>query len=81
MNILNSFEKIKQKIKDNKIILGSFKESNVNFVNKNKIHNTKIKTPEPHQCFNLNTFSEDKDKLGKIKKDINDFDYSDFIEI
>ncbi len=55
--------------------------NNAFFVRKDKIQNSKIKIKEPHQCFNLNSFSEDIDKAGKINKEINNFDYSDFIEI
>ncbi len=77
---LNALNKLGEK-KGYKLVGTNSNGNNAFFVDKNKIHNTKIKTQEPHQCFNLNTFSEDKDKLGKIKKDINDFDYSDFIEI
>ena len=55
--------------------------NNAFFVRKDKIQNSKIKIKEPHQCFNLNSFSEDIDKAGEINKEINNFDYSDFIEI
>lgn len=55
--------------------------NNAFFVDKNKIDNTKIKIQDPKKCFNTNSFSEDRDDEGKIIREQNNFDYSDFINI
>ena len=77
---LNALNKLAEK-KGYNLVGTNSNGNNAFFVHKDKIQNTKIKTKQPSQCFNLNSFSEDKDKAGKINKEMNNFDYSDFIEI
>ncbi len=77
---LNALNKLAEK-KGYKLIGTNSNGNNAFFVREDKIQNSKIKTQEPNECFNLNSFSEDKDENGKINKEISNFDYSDFIEI
>ena len=77
---LSALNKLAEK-KGYKLVGTNSNGNNAFFVDIDKMHNTKIKAQVPEKCFNLNTFSEDRDKAGKIVKDISNFDYSDFIKI
>jgi hypothetical protein len=77
---LSALNKLGEK-KGYKLVGTNSNGNNAFFVDKDKMSNTKIKAQDPEKCFNLNSFSEDRDEKGKITKDLNNFDYSDFIKI
>ena len=55
--------------------------NNAFFVKKDKIKNNNIKPQSPKQCFHINSFSEKRDGLGRIVKEVDKIEISDFIEV
>ena len=55
--------------------------NNAFFVKKDKIKNSNIKIQSPKECFHINSFSEKRDNLGRILKEVDKLEISDFTKV